>query len=326
MRLKLYRAASVKEAMALVRAELGPEALILSERRVAQGVELTAALEPGDEPPASETPRPTADFAYHGVAPALSARLAGPDLQAALASLLRFGRLGLEPGSRLLLAGLPGAGKTLTIARLATRLVLAGIRPLVITADGRRAGAAEELGAYTRLLGVDLIVAGSPAMLERALATPAAQGSAPVLIDTPGINPFDPAELAGLGELLEAGRACPVLVMAAGQDSFEACEQASCFTRLGVSHVLPTRLDMARRLGSVINTAAAAKLTLTEASIGPAITGTLVEATPAFLAARLLPVAATLPVSPAAPAALRRPVFPSARSREALAWSTESHG
>ena len=48
MRLKLYRAASMAEAMARVRAELGADALILATRRVGDGVEITAALEPDD--------------------------------------------------------------------------------------------------------------------------------------------------------------------------------------------------------------------------------------------------------------------------------------
>ncbi len=56
MRLKLYRAATVPQAMSRVRAELGADALILATRRVAEGVEVTAALEP--HAPASP-PRPT---------------------------------------------------------------------------------------------------------------------------------------------------------------------------------------------------------------------------------------------------------------------------
>ena len=43
MRLKLYRAPTVAAAMAQVREELGADALILATRRVAGGVELTAA-------------------------------------------------------------------------------------------------------------------------------------------------------------------------------------------------------------------------------------------------------------------------------------------
>jgi flagellar biosynthesis protein FlhF len=44
MRLKLYRAPRMAEAMAQVRAELGEDALILSTRRVADGVEITGRV------------------------------------------------------------------------------------------------------------------------------------------------------------------------------------------------------------------------------------------------------------------------------------------
>ena len=45
MRLKLYQATSPQAAMALIRAELGDEALILSTRKIAGGVEIAVARE-----------------------------------------------------------------------------------------------------------------------------------------------------------------------------------------------------------------------------------------------------------------------------------------
>jgi len=308
MRLKLYRAASVAEAMALVRAELGPDALILSTRRIAQGVELTAALDQADppepepalapEPPAapaapavSALPRPpqgpgVQGLGFHGLPASLAARLAGPDLAQSLRQALRFGMLPLvRDGPPVLLAGMPGAGKTLSVARLATRLVMAGINPLVITADGRRAGAAEELAAYTRLLGVGLVVASTPSTLARALAQ--RQADMPVLIDTAGINPFAEAELADLRALAGMAKAASVLVMPAGQDLAEATEQAQAFAPLGARHLLATRLDLARRLGSILGAAAASDLILTEAGIGTGATDGLTPLTPEFLAGRI---------------------------------------
>jgi len=305
MRLKLYRAASVAEAMALVRAELGPDALILSTRRLAQGVELTAALDQADPPepepafapeppeaPVAPPPKPLPGgpqgLGFHGLPASLAARLAGPDLAQSLRAALRFGMLPLvRDGPPLLLAGMPGAGKTLSVARLATRLVMAGISPLVITADGRRAGAAEELAAYTRLLGVGLVVACTPATLARALAQ--RQPDMPVLIDTAGINPFAEAELADLRAMASAAKAASVLVMPAGQDLGEATEQAEAFAPLGARHLLATRLDLARRLGSILGAAAAADLILTEAGIGTGATDGLTPLTPEFLAERIGP-------------------------------------
>jgi len=314
MRLKLYRAASVAEAMAQLRSELGPDALILSTRRIAQGVELTAALDQAAEAP----PEPAADFFYHGIPAAIAARLAGGgSLAKALRAVLRFGVLPMDGVHPLLLVGGPGAGKTLSVARLATRLVLAGTKPLVITADGRRAGAAEELAAYTRLLGLTLLVAGTPATVARALRQ--RDAGAPVLIDTTGINPFTPDQIDQIAALMQAAEACPVLVIPAGQHPEEAAEQARAFAALGIHHLLPTRLDVARRLGSVIAAAVAADLVLTDCGIGTGATDGLAALTPEFLAARL-----AAPSGPPPPP--RRPVFPTARSKAAELWSAERYG
>lgn len=341
MRVKLYRAQGMAAAMALIRDELGPEALILATRRLADGVEVTAALEPTEEPgawPAGEatepwgepsragtaqpaTPAPaddrrTALLARHGVPAALAARLGHGTLEAALEAALAFAPLPLAPGGKpLLLAGPPGAGKTLTAAKLATRLVMGGIAPAVISADGRRAGAVEQLAAYTRLLGIELLVAGQPAALARALARPS---GGPALIDAPGLDPFDPGQRAELAALIAAAGASVALVLPAGLDPVEAAEIADAHAALGAQLLVPTRLDLARRLGSVL-TAAAAGLALAEAGIGPGAADGLAPCTPALLAARLramapAPAAARL-ASPApeaaeaAPPERRPPIF-----------------
>jgi flagellar biosynthesis protein FlhF len=198
MRLKLFRAPAMAQAMAQVRAELGEDALILATRRLGDGVEVTAALEPDDQPPPLPFPRAPADTArlavlnFHGVPAALHAALQHGELETALANAIPFDILPLAEAP-LLLVGPPGAGKTLTVARLATRLVMAGITPMVITADGKRAGATEQLAAFTRLLGISLIVASHPVTLGRALTR--CENSVPVLVDTPGCDPFDPAQM-----------------------------------------------------------------------------------------------------------------------------------
>ena len=297
MRIKIYRANTLANAMALVRAEMGADAFILSTRSTAEGVELTASAESAEElltpyaamPPMFATPAtPAANpaLAWHGVPAAMAARLAAGRLPDTLRSELQFAPLPLSAGdSPLLIAGVPGAGKTLTTARLATRLVLAGARPLVITADGRRAGAAEELAAYTRLLGINLVVASHPATLTRALQHRSA--GAPVLIDTTGANPFDQADLDCIEALAVTAGATAVLVLPAGQDSHEAEDQAAAFATCGIRLLLPTRLDLARRLGGIVSAAAAGRMTLTEAGTGPGASDGLTRLTPEFLAARL---------------------------------------
>ena len=295
MRLKLFRAPRMAEAMAMVRAELGEEAVILGSRRVGGGVEVTAALEAPEpvlilpDPPAPPLPPPLpAPLARHNLPPALAARLvAGGALPRRLKEVLAFAPLPEGRARPLLLAGPPGAGKTLTCAKLATRIVLAGGRPLVVTTDAVRAGAAEQLAAFTRLLGLPLALAAEPGTLAKAVLAHRQEGQ-PVLIDSAGCNPFEAEEARLLLAFARAVEAEPVLVLPAGLDAAEASDLARGFALLGARHLLPTRLDQARRLGAVLAAAEAAGLALTEAGIGPGATEGLVRITPEWLAARLV--------------------------------------
>jgi len=292
MRLKLYRAPAMAAAMAKIRAELGEDALILATRHVSDGVEVTAALEPDEEPPPKLAPPDPARIAlleFHGVPASLRAVLQQGELAAALSGALQFAALPLGVGEQpLLLVGPPGAGKTLTVARLATRLVMAGIAPMVITADGERAGATEELAAFTKLLGISLTIACHPVTLGRALMQ--RRDLAPVLVDTPGYNPFQPAGLDELAALAATAAATVVLVLPAGIDAAEATDLALAYASAGARLLVATRLDLARRLGGILAASAGANLALTEAGIGPGAADGLQPITPDWLAARLLAI------------------------------------
>jgi flagellar biosynthesis protein FlhF len=295
MRLKLYRARDVAAAMAQVRAELGVDALILSTRRVGDGVEVTAALETTAPPaptPAAADPAREAALSWHGVPMPLLRGLLHGGLAEALRGSLGFTPLPLAPGEPpLLLIGPPGSGKTLTAAKLATRLVLAGQAPLVITADGKRAGATEQLAAFTRLLGLQLVVAHNPVTVARALTR--RQGAAPVILDGPGSDPFDPAQRDELAALAASAGARTALVLPAGLCPAEASDLAASYAELGASLLVATRLDLARRLGGVLAAADAGNLALTEAGIGPGAADGLTALTPESLAERLAAAAAT---------------------------------
>ncbi len=297
MRLKVYHAANMAAAMDAVRAELGGDALILSTKRSRDGVEVTAGVEAAPAPelpplvaptvaplPALAVPDRRAMLEWHGVPAGLTAKLQNGPLPFALQLSLRFAKLDLAAKAPpLMCVGPPGAGKTLTIARLATRLVLAGQAPRVITTDGRRAGAVEQLQAFTRLLGLNLVVADDVAAVARALAGP----SGPALIDTPGCDPFDPAAHAELAGIAARAQAYQALVLPAGLDPLESQDIGAAFMAGGASLLIATKTDIARRLGGLL-AAAGAGLALTEAGIGPGAADGLTGLTPAWLADRLL--------------------------------------
>lgn len=294
MRLRVFSAPRMADAMAQLRAELGADAVILSTRRTASGVEVTAALEqdeplliPPDAVPGHGAPSlPDPALARHNLPAALLGRMRGP-LPTALATVFSFAPLP-DPGSRpIALVGPPGAGKTLTCAKLATRLVMAGRPSVVVTTDSARAGAVEQLAAFTRLLGLTLAVAANPGQLGRAMVR--REAGQPAIIDTAGCDPFNGAQAAALLALLRAAEAVPVLVLPAGLDAQEAAELARAFAALGARSMIPTRLDSARRLGSVLAAAEAGPLALAEAGTGPNPADGLTPLTPDWLAARLRP-------------------------------------
>ena len=341
MRIRVFTAPRMAEAMAMVRSELGADAVILGSRRTAGGVEVTAALEapefapspaaigsptrgsappavappasaafppraavwPGATTPASVSPHvepfstaatapaPSASasagvLARHGVPSRLAARLEGGPLSATLALALGFLPLPDAVARPLLLAGPCGAGKSLTCAKLAAGAVLrgGGVAPLVVTTDGQRAGATEQLAAFARVLNAPLVAAPDPVAVAAAVARRGERQS--VLIDTAGCDPFDPGQAAALLALVRASGADIVAVLPAGLDAQESADLARAFAVLGARHLLPTRLDAARRLGGVV-AAAAAGLSLTEAGTGPGVADGLTLLSPEWLARRL---------------------------------------
>jgi flagellar biosynthesis protein FlhF len=279
------------EAMAQIRAELGADAIILEQRRTRHGVEITAALEPEEplliQPLTSASAfTPSGPLEFHNIPTSLSLSLARGALPESLAETLVFATLPQGRERPLLLAGPAGAGKTLTTAKLTARMVMGGTVPLVVTTDGQRAGAVEQLAAFTRVLGVTLAVAPTPAMLAKALAH--RSPGQPVLIDTAGCDPFHEDQARHLRQLAVQAGADMALVLPAGLDPAESADLARAFAALGAQHLVATRLDAARRLGGVLMAAKAGPLALTEAGVGPEVADGLEHLTPEGLASRLL--------------------------------------
>lgn len=305
MRLRTFKAPTMAEAMRLMRAGLGEDAVIVATHELPDGVRVTAAVDAAEDDLTDLlTPSPASSIQaeigacldhHHVPAPlrdALLAELArvppidpATALAHALAARFRFVPLVLPLTRPAAMVGPPGAGKTAAVAKLAAEARVAGHAVHVVAADHVRAGAREQLTALLKPLGLQPIaVAGSEA-LGGCIGKLAA--GATILIDTTGINPFRGGEVAALAELVRAARAEPVLVLPAGLDGEDAIEMASNFAAIGARRLVIAKLDAARRLGSIL-AAADVGLALANASISPVIGRSMAPLTAAGLARVLL--------------------------------------
>jgi flagellar biosynthesis protein FlhF len=313
MRLKSYNAATMAEAMRLVREELGEDAIIVSTQRSSdgQGVRITAALDDAAEDDAIDraiSGRNSTPFAekvrealtYHGAPPRLIDKLVqaaetvevGSPTMACAAALedhFDFAPLPERKAPRpFMLVGPPGTGKTITTAKLAARARLAGRAVGVVTADTIRAGAVEQLAAFTSILEVTLRQVRGPDALGLAVQDMMPTSDL-VFIDSPGLNPFSHHDMDYLKGLINAADVEPILVIAAGGDASEAADIGEAFGTAGATRLLATRLDMTRRLGAILAAADGGQLMFSEVSLNPHVATGLCAVNPVSMARLILP-------------------------------------
>lgn len=332
MRMKTFHAESMPEAIEMVRVALGDAAIIIGSQRGegGRGVRVTAAIDESEEdnapPPPVDQPLDALEaiadaLDRHGAPAALTERLlvaATPlaerlvraatamavdapvmTMAAALDTLFLFDALPEKDAIRpILLVGPPGSGKTITTAKLAARAVLSNQPVNIITTDTLRAGGVDQLQAFTRILDLDLMTALDAGSLRDGVAAGmAANPGALTLIDTGGANPFNRQDLDDLSRLIDRLPLDIVLVLSAGIDCEEAAATARAFAGIGARRLLVTRLDAARRLGSVLVAADVAGLRFCNQSVTPNVADGLDPINPVSLAKLLLPeLSATMSV------------------------------
>lgn len=318
MRVKTFTAESTAAAMDMVRDVLGDGAVIVSSDQDDGGrARIVAAIEPSEPanediaehepaPRDIETDADTAGFlrhvlVTHGVPQFLAARLANKAAEyqgvSAAAALTRafehqLGFAPLEPFEDdmppLVLIGPPGAGKTITAAKICARAHLAKHPVFPVSTDAKRAGGVEQLAAFTRILNLDLQTAPDADSLHGMVRAHRGQPGR-LVIDTAGTNPFDTDDMASLGRIIDAADGESIVVLPAGGDAAETADMANLYAQMGATRMIVTRMDIARRYGGIIAAAQAARLPLADVSISHRVVEGLSPITPGVLARLVMP-------------------------------------
>ncbi|MCR9257483.1 MAG: hypothetical protein NXI16_15450 [Alphaproteobacteria bacterium] len=313
MRLKTFTAASMPDAMRLIRDQLGEDAVIISTQEDAGQVRVTAAVDAPDELEWEDAARDdqgwdepvdieellTQRLDEHGVPGRIAERLVrssmsidGEDPVRALAGGID-GNFAFHPLPErehprpIMFVGTPGSGKTVVLAKLATKAVMARKIVRAATTDTVKAGGVQQLASLMKVLKAPMTAANKPEDLAVFALKP--EKKCLSLIDTAGINPFKDEELSMLDEAIRASGAEPVLVLAAGGDAMEAADTAEAFKSLGVKRMVVTRLDLARRLGFMFSAAKAGEMRFSHVSTAPSVAEGFVQINPMSMARLLLP-------------------------------------
>jgi flagellar biosynthesis protein FlhF len=154
------------------------------------------------------------------------------------------------------LVGPPGAGKTATLVKLAVTHGLANRRSVqLLSTDTFRVAAADQLRAYSAILGVGLQVVETVPALAQALEENRTKDL--ILIDTPGLSFHDLEDYRDLAHFLSTRNDIDRhLVLSSSVKSADLSRVIDAYEIFRPQHLLFTRLDETGSLGPIFSEAA----------------------------------------------------------------------
>lgn len=166
-----------------------------------------------------------------------------------------------QPGSKktvILMAGLQGAGKTTTAAKLAGKWKLKGKKPLLVACDVYRPAAVKQLQINGEKQGVEVFSMGEnqkPANIAKAsLEYAQKKGCNVIILDTAGRLHVDEEmmeELQDIKNAVEVHQSILVVDAMTGQDAVNVAD--SFRQKVGIDGVIVTKLDGDTRGGAALS-------------------------------------------------------------------------
>lgn len=201
----------------------------------------------------------------------------------------------LQPGSAvtvILMAGLQGAGKTTTTAKLAGKFKLKGKKPLLAACDVYRPAAIKQLQINGEKQGVEVFSMGEnhkPADIAKvAIEHAKKNGNHIVILDTAGRLHIDEdmmAELKEIKEAVEVHQTILVIDAMTGQDAVNVAAEFD--QKAGIDGVIVTKLDGDTRGGAALSVKAVTGKPILYAGMGEKLSD-LEQFHPDRMASRIL--------------------------------------
>ncbi len=169
--------------------------------------------------------------------------------------------LALKPGNEItviMMAGLQGAGKTTTTAKIAGKLKQKGRKPLLVACDIYRPAAIQQLQINGEKQGVEVFSMGSghsPVNIAKAAIEHAAKhGMNVVILDTAGRLHVDEDMMNELTEIKAHVDVTQTILVVDAMTGQDAVNVASTFQeRIGIDGVILTKLDGDTRGGAALS-------------------------------------------------------------------------
>ena len=201
----------------------------------------------------------------------------------------------LEPGKAttvIMMAGLQGAGKTTTTAKLAGKFKLKGKKPLLVACDVYRPAAIQQLQINGEKQGVDVFTMGDkhkPANIAKgALEHAAKNGNNIVILDTAGRLHIDEGMMEELREIKEAVTVHQTILVVDAMTGQDAVNVAKEFNdKIGIDGVIVTKLDGDTRGGAALSIKAVTGCPILYAGMGEKLSD-LEQFYPDRMASRIL--------------------------------------
>lgn len=167
----------------------------------------------------------------------------------------------LQPGSAItviMMAGLQGAGKTTTTAKLAGKYKLKGKKPLLVACDVYRPAAIKQLQINGEKQGVEVFSMGDkmrPADIAAAAVQHASKnGNNIVILDTAGRLHIDEDMMEELEEIKEKVEVHQTILVVDAMTGQDAVNVAGTFNdKIGIDGVIVTKLDGDTRGGAALS-------------------------------------------------------------------------